>query len=94
MAKKINFEMVKSNIIRSLHKDRYYNKRHTPISHVCKRLAKISCKHIKKAIKELRKEEILIIKPTYHGFDVSLNVKKKKEIDEYLSKVNYFNQKK
>jgi hypothetical protein len=53
--------------------------------HVCKRLSNIPCKYIKKILKELRKEEIIIFKPTYHGLDVSLNVKKKKEIDHYLN---------
>lgn len=85
MAKKQNQEMIKKRIIKSLHKDRYYNKRHTTVMHVCKRLSNIPCKYIKKILKELRKEEIIIFKPTYHGLDVSLNVKKKKEIDHYLN---------
>ena len=85
MAKKSELEKIKTEIIRSLHKDRYYNKRHTPIIHVCKRLPKVPCKKIKRGIRELRKEEVIIIKPTYHGADVCLNVKKKKEIDEYLT---------
>lgn len=93
MAKKRNLEMIKSKIIKSLHEDYYYNKRHTPISHVCKRLSTISCKHVKKGISELKKEQIIIIKPTYHGFDVSLNVKRKKEIDKYLSKIDDFKKK-
>ena len=82
--------MIKIQIIKSLHKNHYYNKRHTPIIHVCKRLSNIPCKNIKKTIKELKKEEIITIKPTHHGADISLNVKKKKEIDEYLSKINKF----
>ena len=53
--------------------------------HVCRRLSDIPCKYIKKALKELRKRDIIIFKPTYHGTDVSLNVKKKKEIDPYLN---------
>lgn len=93
MAKKINQETIKIRIIKSMHKDSYYNKRHTPIMHVCKRLSNIPCKNIKKAIKELKKENILTVKPTYHGIDISLNVKKKKEIDEYLNKLNYFDEK-
>ena len=91
MAKKSNLDPIKMKIIRSLHKDHYYNKRHTPIIHVCKRLANIPCKKIKKAMKELKRENILNIKPTYHGMDISLNVKKKKEIDEYLSKLKNLN---
>ena len=87
MAKKLNQEIIKMQIIKSLHKDHYYNKRHTPIMHVCKRMSNIPCKYIKKAVKELRKEDIIIFKPTYHGTDISLNVKKKKEIDYYLSKI-------
>ena len=86
MTKKSELEKIKIAIIKSLHKNRYYNKRHTPIIHICKRLPKIPCKKIKKGITELRKEEVIIIKPTYHGADVCLNVKKKKEIDKYLNK--------
>ena len=79
----------KLKIIYSLHKKRYYNKRHTPIDFLCKRNPAIPCKKIKKAIKELKKEEIIEVKPTYHGLDVCLNVKKKREIDYYLSMLNY-----
>lgn len=78
----------KLGVINTLPAKSYYNKRHTPIDFVCKRLAQIPCKKIKKAIKELRKEKIINIKPTYHGNDVSLNVKKKNEIDKYLEQAN------
>lgn len=88
MDKKLELETVKQSVIKSLHKHSYYNKRHTPIKHVCKRLPKISCKKIKKAIKELKNESIITVKPTYHGADICLNVKKKKEIDKYLSMAN------
>ncbi|MBR2558016.1 MAG: hypothetical protein IKE95_06600 [Methanobrevibacter sp.] len=86
MGKNSKLDETKIKIINSLNNGKYYNKRHTPMDNVCKRLTQIPCKKIKKAIKELRKEEIIKIKPTYHGADVSLNVKKKKEIDEYLKK--------
>ncbi|MEE1134318.1 MAG: hypothetical protein UHW60_06065 [Methanobrevibacter sp.] len=89
MAKKFDIEEVKKSIIKSLHKNRYYNKRHTPIKNVCKRLPKIPCKYIKKAIKELKNENIIKIKPTYHDADIYLNVKMKKEIDEYLNQIDY-----
>ena len=75
---------IKTKIIQSLNNGKYYNKRHTPINNVCKRISSVPCKKIKRAVKELRKEKIIIIKPTYHGMDVCLNVKMKKEIDNYL----------
>ncbi len=78
----------KLGVIYTLHAKSYYNKRHPPIDFVCKKLAQIPCKKIKKAIKELRKEKTINIKPTYHGNDVSLNVKKKNEIDKYLKQTN------
>lgn len=90
MDKKLELETVKQSVIKSLHKYSYYNKRHTPIKNVCKRLPKIPCKKVKKAIKELKNESIITVKPTYHGADVSLNVKKKKEIDKYLSMANQY----
>lgn len=86
MAKNEELFETKLRVIYTLHKKRYYNKRHTPISFVCKRISTIPCKQIKNAINELKKEQIIINKPTYHGFDVCLNVKMKKEIDEYLKK--------
>ena len=88
MARNEETAKAKIKIIYTLHQKRYYNKRHTPIDFLCKRNPKIACKTIKKAINELKKEDILIMKPTYHGTDVSLNVKKKKEIDEYLNQLN------
>ena len=84
MAKNTELTEIKTKIVYKMHKSRHYNKRHTPIDNICKRMQKISCKNIRRGIKELNKEQIIIIKPTYHGADVSLNVKKKKEIDEYL----------
>lgn len=80
----------KLKIIYTLHKKRHYNKRHTPIDFVCKRNPTIPCKRIKKALTELKKEEIIKVKPTYHGQDICLNIKKKKEIDKYLSMLNQY----
>ena len=89
MGKNNEISEIKIKIISSLNNGKYYNKRHTPIGNVCKRLSNIPCKKIKKAIKELKKEKIITVKPTYHGADVSLNVKKKKEIDNYLTQMKY-----
>lgn len=83
------WKKTKFKIIYTLHKKRYYNKRHTPIDNICKRIPKIPCKEIKKAVSELKKEEIIIFKPTYHGMDVCLNVKRKREIYKYLNKIKY-----
>ena len=41
-------------------------------------------KEVKKVIKELLKEQILLSKPTYYGLEVSLNPKKKREIEELI----------
>ena len=88
MGKNSEISEIKIKIISSLNNGKYYNKRHTPIDNVCKRLTPIPCKDVKKAIKELRKEEIVNLKPTYHGTDICLNVKKKKKIFEYLTQGN------
>lgn len=88
MGKNSEISEIKIKIIYSLNNGKYYNKRHTPIDNVCKRLTPIPCKDVKKAIKELRKEEIVNLKPTYHGTDICLNVKKKKKIFEYLTQGN------
>jgi len=71
-------------IVYSLHRKSYYNKRHTPIEFVCKRLSSIPCKKIRKEIKNLAKERIIIFKKTEHGIDVKLNVKMKNEIEKIV----------
>ncbi len=51
MGKNNEISKIKIKIITSLNNGKYFNKRHTPINNVCKRLANIPCKNIKKPLK-------------------------------------------
>ena len=40
---------------------------------------------VKKAVKDLVQEEILLLKPTSYGLHVSLNPRKREEMQKYLA---------
>jgi len=44
-----------------------------------------SSKKVKKVIDNLLKESLLLSKPTHYGLEVSLNPKKKKEIEDLIN---------
>ena len=77
--------IIKKFIVRKLYRKRMWLHKHTNINNLPKGLSntlRIS-KEVKKAIEELLKEQIMLSKPTHYGLEVSLNPKKRKEI-EYL----------
>jgi hypothetical protein len=51
-----------------------------PVIHVCKRIPQYSCKEIKKDIKLLIKQGLLVPYPTNHGLDVYINLKRSSEV--------------
>ena len=55
MAKKFDIEEVKKSIIKSLHKNRYYNKRHTPIKMYVNDYQKFPANTLKKQLKKVKK---------------------------------------
>ena len=76
--------IIKKFIIRKLYRQRTWGGKHTNINNLPKGLSnklRVS-REVKKAIKELLKEQILLSKPTNYGLEVSLNPKKIKEVDE------------
>ncbi|MFH1592879.1 MAG: hypothetical protein ABIB47_05940 [Candidatus Woesearchaeota archaeon] len=76
--------VIKKFIIRKLYRQKPWGGKHTNINNLPKGLSnklRIS-KEVKKAIKELLKEQILLSKPTPYGLEVSLNPRKIKEIEE------------
>jgi hypothetical protein len=77
---------IKGFIIRKMVRHRIWMHKHTSIHNLPKGLPDHlrSKKEVRKAIEELLKEEIIISKPTNYGLEVSLNIRKKKEIDEYI----------
>lgn len=60
--------------------------KHTNINNLPKGLSnalRVS-REVKNAIEELLKEQILLSKPTHYGLEVSLNPKRKKEIEDLV----------
>lgn len=72
---------LQKEIIFSLYRRRYFGKRHTPINNICKRLSEYSCKEIRREVKNLIKQGIILPKPTAHDPDIRLNVQMKDTID-------------
>ena len=60
--------------------------KHTSIHNLPKGLPDYmkSRKEVKKAIEELLKNGFLLSKPTNYGLEVSLNIKKKKQIEDFI----------
>lgn len=59
---------------------------HTSIDNLTKGFPKHKRGEIKKLIPGLIKKRLLHVKPTAYGREVSLNVKRKKEIEELISR--------
>ena len=77
-------EHLKKFIIKKLFHHGYIGGRHTAIENLKKGLPSHCKGDAKNAAKELMKEEILLQKPTSYGLQVSLNPRKKAEIEKYL----------
>ena len=77
-------ENIKKFILRKLVRKRMWLHKHTNINNLPKGLSNNlkNSKEVKKAIKELLQEQILLSKPTHYGLEISLNPKKIKEIEE------------
>ena len=48
---------IKTKIIQSLNNGKYYNKRHTPINNVCKRISSAHARKSKEQLKNLEKKK-------------------------------------
>lgn len=77
---------IKRFILRKLARHRIWMHKHTNIHNLPKGLPDYlrGRKEIKKAIKNLLKEKFLLSKPTNYGLEISLNIKKKKEIENFI----------
>ncbi len=75
---------LKGFIVKKLFYHGYIGGRHTDIENLKKGLPGHLKGDIKKAAKELIREQIIITKPTSYGLHVSLNPDKRKEIEKYL----------
>ncbi len=80
----MEIEQLKGFIVKKLFHHGYIGGRHTDIENLKKGLAGHVKGDVKESAKELVKEEILILKPTSYGLHVSLNSRKREEIEKYL----------
>ncbi len=80
------YEQVKAHILKKLFDMRCWMGKHTSIHNMQKGLpghARDS-RVISKIINELSQKEWILTKPTHYGLELSLNMKKKGEIEKYL----------
>jgi len=81
-------EDIRKFILRKLVRHRIWMHKHTSIHNLQKGLPDYlrSRKEVKKVIEGLLKQRFLLSKPTNYGLEVSLNIEKKKEIEEFIEK--------
>ena len=77
-------KQAKGFIVKKLFHHGYIGSRHTDIENLKKGLPSHFKGDIKKAAKDLIKEEILIQKLASYGLHVSLNPRKREKIEKYL----------
>lgn len=77
---------IKRFILRKLVRHRMWMHKHTSIHNLPKGLPDYlrSRKEVRKVIESLLKEGLLLSKPTNYGLEVSLNIQKKKEIEDFI----------
>lgn len=88
MASDSFYEQIKLHILKKLFGMRCWMGKHTSIHNMQKGLpghARDS-KVINKIVMELIRKEFVLSKPTNYGLELSLNIKKKSEIEEYIEK--------
>lgn len=81
-------DAIKRFILRKLARHRIGIHKHTSIHNLPKGLPDYlrSRKEVKKVIEEMLREGLLLSKPTNYGLEVSLNIEKKKEIEDFIAK--------
>ncbi len=81
-------EQIKAHILKKLYDQRCWMGKHANINHMQKGLPSHAQDHkvISKIVNELTHNEWILSKPTHYGLELSLNIQKKKEIEEYLEK--------
>ncbi|PIN90312.1 hypothetical protein COU60_01830 [Candidatus Pacearchaeota archaeon CG10_big_fil_rev_8_21_14_0_10_34_76] len=79
-------EQIKGKILHKLTRMGKFEHSHTSIDNLPKGFPKDLRGKVKETIKELKKESILLSKPTSYGEEVSLNVQMKERIVFYINK--------
>ena len=79
------------HILKKLYDMRCWNAKHTSIENMQKGLPghARNRKVISNIVSELIKKEWIFSKPKHYGLELSLNIQKKKEIEEYIEKNNF-----
>ena len=79
-------EDIKRFILRKLVRHRIWMHKHTSIHNLQKGLPDYlrSRKEVRKVIEGLLKNGFLLSKPTNYGLEVSLNIEKKREIEDFI----------
>ena len=85
---KDDVEKIKLHILKKLFDQRCWMHKHFNINNIPQGLPPHSrdSRIIKKAVDDLIKEKLLLSKPTHYGLELSLNINKKKEIEDYIGK--------
>lgn len=86
MKEEQEYAEIKRFILKKFVRRRMWMHKHTSIHNLPKGLPDRlrSQKIVKEVIEDLLKQGFLLSKPTHYGLEVSLNIKKKKEIEEFI----------
>lgn len=79
---------IKRFILRKLVRHRMWMHKHTSIHNLPKGLPDYlrSRREVKGVIEDMLRQGVLLGKPTHYGLDVSLNIRKKREIEEFIER--------
>ncbi len=79
-------EEIKRFVLRKMVRHRIWMHKHTSIHNLPKGLPEYlrNKREVKSAIEDLLRQGFLLSKPTNYGLEVSLNIKKKKEIENFI----------
>jgi hypothetical protein len=88
MEKEGIIKAVQRHILVKLVEHRYWHHKHTNIHNLRKGLPQElkESGYVKEAIKRLLRTGWFLSKPTSYGLEISLNVRKKREIEEFIEK--------
>lgn len=88
MKKERIIKAIQRHILIKLVEHRYWQHKHTNINNLPKSLSSEfkNSGYVKEAIKSLIRTGWFVAKPTSYGLEISLNIKKKKEIEEFIEK--------
>jgi hypothetical protein len=77
---------IKRFILRKLVRHRMWMHKHTSIHNLPKGLPDYlrSRKEVRKVVDQMIRDGFLLTKPTNYGLEVSLNIRRKKEIEEFI----------